>query len=94
WSGQAPPPRQNVIVENHHNPTTMHIKTMVTDRYKITVYGNAACGELFDLQQDPGELVNLWDRPEAAKLKCDLLLEFLQADMAIEPMPMPRIANA
>lgn len=94
WSGQGGTPRRHVIVENHHNPTTMNLKTLVTSRYKITVYGNASYGELFDLQEDPGELVNLWDQPECQKLKGDLLLEFMQADMQIEPMPMPRIANA
>lgn len=94
WTGQGGEPRKNVIIENRHNPTTMNIKTLVNGRYKITVYCNATYGELFDLQEDPGELVNLWDLPECQQLKCDLLLEFMQADMLIEPMPMPRVAGA
>lgn len=94
WCGQGGKPRGHVIVENRHNPTTMNLKTLVTGRYKMTIYGNATYGELYDLQEDPGELVNLWDCPEHLRLQSDLLLEFMQADMMIEPMPMPRIANA
>lgn len=94
WCGDHTAARRHVIVENHHNPTTFHAETLVNTRYKITVYRNATYGELFDLETDPGELVNLWDRPESRELKQELLLEFLQAKMEIEPMPMPRIAGA
>ncbi len=94
WSGQKQTIREHVIVENRHNPTTMNLKTYIDERYKLTVYFNQTYGELIDLQEDPGELVNLWDRPECQELKKDLLLKFLHADMAIEAMPMPRVAPA
>ena len=48
------------LVENRHEPTTVHVKTYVDDRYKLTVYYNREYGELFDLQADPGEVNNLW----------------------------------
>jgi len=48
----------------------------------------------YDLQEDPGEYVNLWDHPEAQDLKRDLLLAFLHGEMAKAPLPMPRIAGA
>ena len=51
------------LVENRHNPTTVHLRTLVTDRYKITVYRNHDYGELFDLQADPQELHNRWADP-------------------------------
>lgn len=94
WCGLHAGTRKHALVENHHNPTTFHANTLVTDRYKITVYRNAGYGELFDLKNDPGELTNLWDRPESQALKSQLLLEFVQAEMQIEPMPMPRIWGA
>lgn len=94
WSGEVPGHRRHVIVENRHNPTTMNLKSYVDSRYKITVHFNQPYGELYDLQEDPRELKNLWDLPGAQDLKRDLLLKFLHADMAIEPMPMPRIAGA
>jgi len=84
-------PRRHVICENHHNPTTFHCETLINDRYKITAYRDADYGELFDLKADPAELINLWDAPAAAALKQSLLLEFVQAHMEIQPMPMPRI---
>lgn len=94
WIGDKKTIREHVIVENRHQPYSMNIKTYVEERYKITTYYGRTYGELFDLQEDPGEYKNLWDLPEYQDLKKDLLLKFLHADMAIEPMPMPRIAGA
>jgi arylsulfatase A-like enzyme len=86
--------RDHVIVENHHQPTTIHLKTYFDGRYKITVYYNRDYGELFDLQDDPGEVRNLWNSTQHAALKARLLLKFLHAEMGKEPMWMPRIAVA
>jgi arylsulfatase A-like enzyme len=94
WSGEVPEVRDHVLVENRHNPTTMNHKTYVNQRYKLTVYYNQPYGELFDLQEDPGELHNRWDDPDCAALKAELLLKFVHAEMAKEPLPMPRIAGA
>ena len=30
-------------------------------------------GELYDLNEDPGELVNLWDDPKYAAVKADMI---------------------
>lgn len=86
--------RDHIIVENHHNPTKVHAKTYVDSRYKITVYQQGAEGEIFDLEEDAGEVNNLWHDPESSKLKLELLLKLQQAEMAKEPMWMPRIAGA
>ena len=94
WIGKKNCHRDHVIVENRHNPTTMNMKTYIEDRYKITVHYNRSYGELYDLREDPGELKNLWDVPDAQDLKRDLLLKFLHAEMGKEAMPMPRIAGA
>jgi uncharacterized sulfatase len=94
WNGDASKARDHVIVENHHQPTTIHLHTLVTDRYKITVYRNKNYGELFDLEEDPGELNNLWDSESHKEIKSDLLLKFLHARMETEPMWMPRVCSA
>jgi len=94
WFGDASQARDHVIVENRHNPTTVHLRTMVTDRYTLTVYRDAAYGELFDLREDPGELRNHWDDPTYAGIKLELMHRFLQAEMEREPTRMPRIAGA
>jgi arylsulfatase A-like enzyme len=94
WTGESGPIRDHVIVENRHNPTTMNMKTYVGDRYKMTVHFNRDYGEIYDLEADPGEYRNLWDSAGHQDLKRDLLLKFMYAGMAIEPMPMPRICGA
>jgi arylsulfatase A-like enzyme len=90
WTGGAPVRRYS-ITENHHGTHTCHLRTLVTDRYKITVYRAMDHGELFDLQADPQERRNLWLDPAAKDLKSELLLRFMQATLETEPMRMPRI---
>lgn len=94
WTGRRETLRDHVVVENQHQPTTMNLRTLVTPRHKLTVHFNKPYGELYDLEADPGELVNLWDHPDCAALKSELLLKFVHAEMAKAPLPMPRIAGA
>jgi uncharacterized sulfatase len=94
WWGQAERVRDHVVVENHHQPTTIHAKTYVDDRYKLTVYWNREYGELFDLKEDPGEVRNLWNDPAAQELKAALTRKLLFAEMGKEPLWMPRIWGA
>jgi uncharacterized sulfatase len=95
--GDGVPPslrRHHIICENHHNPTTFHCETLVTDQHKITVYAMADYGELYDLAADPTELTNLWDDPASLPLKTRLLHEFVRARLQAHPTPMPRIFGA
>jgi uncharacterized sulfatase len=94
WFGQRETARDHIIVENRHQPTTIHMKTFVNDRYKITVYYNRDYGELFDLQADPGEVHNLWDKAAYATLKADLTMKLLHAEMGKESLWMPRVWGA
>ena len=94
WCGNEQGARDHVLIENRHNPTTVHLRTLITRRHKITVYRNADYGELFDLEQDPGELHNCWDDPAYAEVKSRLLLKFVQAEIQREPTRMPRVAGA
>ena len=94
WCGGAESARDHVVVENRHQPTLVHLRTYVDRRYKITVYRNADYGEMFDLEDDPGETRNLWDDPRHAQLKARLLHRFVQAEIQREPTRMPRVANA
>jgi arylsulfatase A-like enzyme len=94
WCGEEESARDHVLVENRHNPTTVHLRTLVTDRYKLTVYRQGNEGELFDLRDDPDELHNRWSDPAYRDVKSDLLLKFVQAEIQREPTRMPRIAGA
>ncbi|QUL57026.1 sulfatase-like hydrolase/transferase [Paenibacillus tritici] len=94
WLGRRNQARDHAICEFRHEPTTIHQKTYIDARYKITVYYNQQYGELFDLEQDPHELHNLWDEPEHGQLKSELLLKYIWAELGKEPLPMPRIHHA
>lgn len=94
WYDENKKLRDHIICENHHEPTTIHLKTYVDERYKLTVYYNQTYGELFDLKEDPKELNNLWDNKEYKELKSELLLKYIWAELGKEPMWMPRIKQA
>ncbi|MDA0348861.1 MAG: sulfatase-like hydrolase/transferase [Verrucomicrobia bacterium] len=94
WLGDVGSVRDHVLVENRHQPHTIHLKTYINERYKLSVYWKRNYGELFDLQEDPGEINNLWDDPEAVALKAELIRKLLDAELGIEPIPMPRTGPA
>lgn len=81
WLGDDSQAREHVIVENRHQPTTIHMKTYIDDRYKVTLYFNRAYGEIFDLQDDPHEISNLWSDEH---LRAELLERFLRAEILKE----------
>ena len=52
----------------------MSVATMFRDaRWKLVVYHSHGVGELYHLDDDPDELVNLWDVPSLAATKVRLL---------------------
>ena len=81
WNGDESAAREHVIIENRHQPTTLHLKTYIDQRYKITLYFNRDYGEIFDLRADPGEVNNLW---ADADLRATLTEAFLRAEILKE----------
>jgi arylsulfatase A-like enzyme len=85
------PGREHVITENDHQMVMhMSLRTITTKRYKLTRYeSREGVGELYDLQDDPLELVNRWDDPACASVRSDLLAtlaDVVNADVRSEPM--------
>tara|TARA_Y100000590_G_C15598612_1_gene969100 strand:+ start:41 stop:247 length:207 start_codon:yes stop_codon:yes gene_type:complete len=59
-----------------------------TQRWKIVTYHGYSTGELYDMQNDPGEFNNLWNEPNWAEVKLDLLNRSFDASMlAIDTGP-------
>jgi uncharacterized sulfatase len=94
WRGKQTAARDHVLVENRHEPTTVHLRTFINERYKLTVYREENYGELFDLEEDPGELRNRWGDPAYAAVKAELLHAAWQAELKREPTRMPRVWGA
>ena len=95
WEGKAEPPRDWAIVENHHNASAaVHLRTLVTERWKLTLYRGRPWGELFDLREDPGELHNRFDDADYADVKARVMAKFMQAELEREATLMPRVSGA
>jgi hypothetical protein len=63
-------------------PSHSHGTMYFDGRYKLTVYMGEAIGELYDLESDRGEFVNLWNDPSSSSLKLALMHRDLQAYLA------------
>ncbi|OPZ19981.1 MAG: Arylsulfatase [candidate division BRC1 bacterium ADurb.BinA364] len=94
WQNPQVSARDHVIVENRHQPSAVHLRTYLDERYKLTVYRGRPYGELYDLQEDPGETHNRWDDPDYARIKSELFRNFLDAELRREPTRYKRIAFA
>ncbi len=94
WCDAAASARDEVLVEFRHQPTTVHLRSYIDARYKLTVYRDQPYGELFDLVGDPAELHNRWDDPDYAAIKCRLFQQFVNVEVKREPTRLPRIAGA
>jgi arylsulfatase A-like enzyme len=55
--------------------------TIVDQRYRMTVASDGGFCELYDLQDDPGEFDNLWDRPEHAATRARLMERLVQLEI-------------
>ena len=55
--------RDHAIVECTDDPRGLRLKTVVTEDRKLTHYHRHGFGELYDLELDPGEVVNRWNDP-------------------------------
>jgi len=66
-------------------------RSLITHRWRLSVYARHSWGELYDLQEDEGEFNNLWDSGAHRDIKAALLERLVQAQIAhcdASPAPM------
>ena len=88
-AGGTEPIHTAVLVENDEDYIGINLLTVVTEHYKLNCYSGHDFGELFDLQEDPDELHNLWDMPEHQTLKFEMKARLLETVIDTES-PLPR----
>jgi arylsulfatase A-like enzyme len=79
--------REHVVTEDDFDALLrVPLRTITTDRYKLTRYLDAPdMGELYDLQDDPGEFVNRWDDPALATTRSDLSATLADLTETVDP---------
>lgn len=77
----------DAIVEMDEDYLGFKMRTLVTKRHRLTCYSGQPYGELFDLENDPDELYNLWNDPASAavkdQLRVRLLDRLMQTDISV-----------
>jgi len=82
-----------VYIENDVDRLGMRLRTLVTDRWKLTWYAGKEYGEIYDLENDPNEFVNLWDRCDPT-IKYDLVSRLLDLVVANQDILPPKTSHA
>ena len=67
------------------------MRTLVTERYRLTWYAGQRYGEMFDLQEDSQELHNLWSEPGCQTLRQELTAELLEQVLTEKGHPASRL---
>jgi len=76
-TGQDTSTDASALVEMDEDYLGFKMRTLVTERYRLTTYSGQPYGELFDFADDPRELQNLWDDPGHRTLRDGLRLQLL-----------------
>jgi len=87
-SGEGAVDREAVFCERGH------LKTVRTERWKLTHYVGSDEGELYDMAADPWEHHNLFEDPDYRDVKVDLLERLLDFYAETEEATIPEGASA
>lgn len=80
----AAPHRAEMLIEDENQRAVAGLgarpreRTLVTARWRLSIFLGHPWGELYDLADDPGEFRNLWDVPAAQSTKAELMTRLAQ----------------
>ncbi len=83
-SGDDPLDRKALLIEDDRQRINLgftrfqSLRSIVNDRYRLTVGHPDAPDELYDLKADPDEVNNLWDDEGAKEIKADLMDQLMR----------------
>ena len=90
--------RERTLVEYDEDYTgstdRVRLKTLVTRRYKLNYYAGEGRGELYDLEEDPDEIHDLWDDPGRRKIRNDLVAQLAEEVITTEAWVPRRVATS
>ena len=64
----------------------LKLRVVRTSRYKLTLEKNSGAGELYDLQEDPHETTNLFDRETTVRKELEDMIASRPEDQLKEPL--------
>ena len=86
----------SIVIEDDQQRTYMgfekppRARTLITDRWRLSIYQDLNWGELYDLSEDPHEMENLWDDPERAAIRGELFETLARRQMElVDRSPLP-----
>jgi arylsulfatase A-like enzyme len=87
-TGQSKPSQRDaVLIEENQQRAYLgfdkpvRVRTVITASHRMSVFVEGGWGEIYDLQQDPHEVNNLWDAVEAQPIKSALMHRLVQLMM-------------
>ena len=92
----APSSREALLIEEDNQRAFLgfdqivRLRSLITSRYRLSVYRGVSWGELYDLKNDPTESRNLWDDPDHLDLRHALVEQLLHTVLDHQPQsPLP-----
>ncbi|MFW5864112.1 MAG: sulfatase-like hydrolase/transferase [bacterium] len=94
WKNSAAQARDWAMCEYRPTEGPFMQKTFVHGKWKLALYHDRDYGELYDMEADPDQYKNLWDDPDYAEKRSELIQKFVSAEMEKDGVLRPRVAWA